>query len=82
MQTAQPCQMGGGTSKQTPPRQDQCNAEEEAECPGQQWKSTADLVSWFNAIEEKSACVFIMFDICEKLLRDALKGEVWAICRF
>ena len=38
------------------------------------------MLSWFNAIEEKSACVFTMFDICEfypsiseKLLTDALQ---------
>ena len=40
----------------------------------------ADVVSWFNAIEEKSACVFTTFDISEfypstsqKLLKAALK---------
>ena len=45
----------------------------------QQWKSTADVVSWFEAIKQKSACVFTTFDICEfypsiseKLLTDAL----------
>ena len=44
----------------------------------EQWKSTADVVSWFNAIKEKSVCVFTTFDICEfypsiseKLLTDA-----------
>ena len=44
-----------------------------------QWKSMADVVSWFDAIEEKSAGVFTTFDNCEfypsiseNLLRDAL----------
>ena len=58
---------------------DRINGSVKQKTGANQWKSTKDVIDWFNAIENKNQCTFTMFDIkdfypsiSETLLKEAL----------